>query len=62
MRFLIIDHLISSDFWTVVDSTLREIFMMIPGKAFAGLSVLTLADFFSTTTSSQRKTYIFVIF
>ena len=41
VKFLIIDKLsmVSSDLWTDIDSRLGEIFMMIPEKAFAGLSV-----------------------
>ena len=35
----------SSDLWTDINSKFREIFMMIPKKAFAGLSVITVADF-----------------
>ena len=43
---LIIDELsmVSSDFWTDINSKMGEIFMMIPEKAFAGLSVVTIAD------------------
>ena len=46
MKFLIIDELsmVSSDLSTDIDSRLGEIFMMIPEKAFAGLSVMTVAD------------------
>ena len=46
VKFLIIDKLsmVSSDLWTDIDSRLGEIFMMIPGKAFAGLSIMTAAD------------------
>ena len=36
--------MVSSDLWTDIHSRLREIFMMIPKKAFAGLSVMTAAD------------------
>ena len=36
--------MVSSDLWTDIDSRLREIFVMIPEKAFAGLSVMTVAD------------------
>ena len=35
----------SSDLWTDIDSSLGEIFMTIPEIAFAGLSVMTVADF-----------------
>ena len=46
MKFLIIDELsmVSSDLWTDNDSRLGEIFEMIPKKAFAGLSVMTVTD------------------
>ena len=37
-------NLVSSDLWTDIDSRLGETFMMIPKKAFAGLSVMTVAD------------------
>ena len=45
MKFLIIDELsmVSSDLCTDIDSRLGEIFM-IPEKAFAGLSVVIVAD------------------
>ena len=36
--------MVSSDLWTDIDSRLGELFMMIPEKAFAGLSVMTVAD------------------
>ena len=41
MKFLVIDELsmVSSELWTDVDPSMEEIFMMIPEKAFAGLSV-----------------------
>ena len=43
MKFLVVDQLsvVLSDLWTDTDSSLIEIFMMIPEKAFAGLSVMT---------------------
>ena len=46
VKLLIIDKLsmLSSDLWTDIDSRLGEIFMMIPEKAFADLSVMTVAD------------------
>ena len=37
-------NLVSSDLWTDIDSRLGETFRMIPKKAFAGLSVKTIAD------------------
>ena len=44
MKFLSADQLslVSSDSYTDIDSRLAETFIMIPGKAFAGLSVLTV--------------------
>ena len=47
MKFLITDEvsMVSSDLWTDIDSRLREIFMIISEEAFAGLSVMTVADF-----------------
>ena len=46
VKFLIIDELsmVSSDLWTDIDSRLGEIFMTIREKAFAALSVMTMAD------------------
>ena len=35
--------MISSDLWTDIDTKLGEIFMMIPGKVFDGLSVMNVA-------------------
>ena len=45
--------MVSSDLTTDIDSRLGEIFMMIPEKAFASFS--------ASTTSSQKKIYIFSI-
>ena len=36
--------MVSSDLWKDIDLRLGEIFMMIREKAFAGLSVMTVAD------------------
>ena len=36
--------MVSSDLWTDIGSRLGEIIMMIPEKAFAGLSILSVAD------------------
>ena len=36
--------MVSSDLWTDIDSTLEEIFLIIPEKAFASLSVMAVAD------------------
>ena len=44
VQFLIIDKLsmVSSGLWTDIDSRLGEIFMTIPEKASASLSVMTV--------------------
>lgn len=44
---LIIDELskLSSDLWTDIESRLVKIFMIFSEKAFAGLSVMTVADY-----------------
>ena len=46
VKFIIIDELsmIANDLWRDIDSRLGEIFMMICEKAFAVLSVITVAD------------------
>ena len=46
MKLLIIEELstVSSDLWTDIDSRLGEIFIMIPEKEFASLSVLAVAE------------------
>ena len=36
--------MVSSDLWTNIASMLGEILIMIPEKAFAGLSVMTVVD------------------
>ena len=36
--------MVSGGLWGDIDSILAEIFMTIPEKAFAGLSVVTVAD------------------
>ena len=36
--------MVSSDLWTDIDSRLGETFMMISENAFAGLSVMTIAN------------------
>ena len=45
VEFLIINELsiVASDLWTDIDSRLGKILMMVPGKAFDGLSVMTIA-------------------
>ena len=46
MKCLIIDELsiVLIDLWTDIDSRLRKISIMIPDRAFVGLSVLALVD------------------
>ena len=46
VKLILIDELyiVPSDLWAYIDSRLGEIFMMIPEKAFTGLSVMTVAD------------------
>ena len=36
--------MVSSSLWADIDSSLGEIFMMIPEKALTGLLVMTVAD------------------
>ena len=59
MKFLIIDELsvVSSNLWTDTDSRLGEIFMMFPEKAFAGLSLLTVADLLQLPPVRGKLTY-----
>ena len=50
MKFLFTDKffMVSSDLLTDIDSSLLEIFMMIPEKSFASLSVMAVAmNFFN---------------
>ena len=46
VKFFITDQLsmASSNLWTDIDSRLGEIFMIIPEKAFTGLSIMTVED------------------
>ena len=52
VKSLITDELpmLLSDLWTNIDSRLGEVFMTILQKAFAGLSVTTVADFLQLLT------------
>ena len=52
VKFLITNEfsMVSSDLWRYVASKLSEIFIMIPGKAFAGLSVTTGKDLTQLTS------------
>ena len=47
VKILFIDEfsVASNDLQTDINSRLRKIFMTIPKKAFAGLTVMTVADF-----------------
>ena len=47
VKLLTIDQfsMVSSNLWTDIDSSLGEVRLIIPKKAFAGLSVTTVADF-----------------
>ena len=49
--------MVSSDLWTDFNSRLREIFMMIPEKRFAGLSVMTVADLVQLTSVRGKLTF-----
>ena len=53
--------MVSSDLCTVIDSKLGELFKTIPEKAFAGLSVMIVADLLQLPTIKARL-YIFSIF
>ena len=63
VKFLITDELsmVSSDLWTDIDSRLGEIFMTICEKAFAGLSVTTVADLLQLPPVRGKLIYIFTI-
>ena len=56
MKSLIIDVLsmVSSDLWIDINSRLGEIFMTIPRKAFAGLSVMAVADLLQLPPAKGR--------
>ena len=57
VMFLIIDELslFSSDLWT--DSRLRDIFMIIPTKAFTDLSVMTVFDLLQLSPVGGKLTF-----
>ena len=44
----------SSDLWTDFDSRFGEIFMMISEEAFAGISVVTVADMLQLSPNMQK--------
>ena len=48
VKFLFIDEIsmVSSELWTDIETRLGEIFMTIRKEAFAGLSVMIVADLF----------------
>ena len=59
VKLLIIDELlmVSSNLWTGIDSRLGEIFMMIPEKAFSGLSVMAVADLIQLPAVGGKPIY-----
>ena len=60
MKSLIIDVLsmVSSDLWIDINSRLGEIFMTIPEKAFAGLSVMAVADLLQLPPAKGRLIFL----
>ena len=46
--------MVSSDLWIDINARLGEIFMTIPGKAFAGLSVMAVADLLQLPPAKGR--------
>ena len=60
VKLLIIDELsmVSSDLWKGIGSRLHEIFMMIPEKAHAGLSVMTVADLLQYLQSEENLYFL----
>ena len=63
MKFLIIDELsmVLSDLWTNIDSRLGGTVMMIPEKAFANLSVMSVADLLQLPPEENSYFYDFLI-
>ena len=63
MKFLIIDELsmVLSDLWTNIDSRLGGTVMMIPEKAFANLSVMSVADLLQPPPEENSYFYDFLI-
>ena len=59
VKLLIIDELlmVSSNLWTGIDSRLGVIFMMIPEKAFSGLSVMAVADLIQLPAVGGKPIY-----
>ena len=52
----------STDLWTDFDSRLGEIFLMIPEKTFAGLSLTTEADLLQLPPVIGKLIYIYIYF
>ena len=52
--------MVSGDLWTNTNSKSREVFLMIPEKAFAGLSIRTVEDLLELLP--VRGIYFFSIF
>ena len=59
VKILIMDELsmVSNGLWTDIDSRLGEIFMKIREKAFAGLSVMTVADLLQLPPARGKLTF-----
>ena len=47
----------SSELWKDIDSWLAEIFMIIPEKAFAGLSIMTVTDLLQLTPFNGKSKF-----
>ena len=47
----------SSELWKDIDSWLAEIFMIIPEKGFAGLSVMTVTDLLQLTPFNGKSKF-----
>ena len=53
--------MVLSDLWTNIDSRLGGTFMMIPEKAFANLSVTSVADLLQLPPEENSYFYDFLI-
>lgn len=49
--------IIPSDLWADIDSKFWEILVMIPDKAFASLSTITVVDFLQLTPVTRKVRY-----
>ena len=63
VEFLIINELsiVLSDLWTDIDSRLGKILMMVPGKAFDGFSVMTIADLLRLLQSEENLYFLNIL-